>query len=56
MHKMLHEQWIEVIRTNLDSVFNMSRLVIEGMRERGFGRGGREIGVSREPRLGEIVA
>jgi len=38
LHKMQPEQWHEVIRTNLDSVFNMSRLVIEGMRERGFGR------------------
>src|SRR5262249_41811137 len=27
-----------VIDTNLDSVFNMTRLVIEGMRARGFGR------------------
>ena len=32
------EQWSDVIRTNLDSVFNMTRGVIEGMRERGFGR------------------
>jgi len=38
LHKMKPEQWGEVIRTNLDSVFNMSRLVIEGMRDRGFGR------------------
>jgi acetoacetyl-CoA reductase len=38
LHKMTAPQWNEVIRTNLDSVFNMSRLVIEGMRERGFGR------------------
>jgi len=38
LHKMKPEQWSEVIRTNLDSIFNMSRLVIEGMRERGFGR------------------
>src|ERR1700761_5711464 len=38
LHKMKPEQWSEVIRTNLDSVFNMSRLVIEGMRERCFGR------------------
>ena len=35
---MTVEQWSEVIRTNLDSVFNMTRGVIEGMRERGFGR------------------
>ena len=38
LHKMALEQWNEVIHTNLNSVFNMSRLVIEGMRERGFGR------------------
>jgi acetoacetyl-CoA reductase len=38
LHKMTVIQWSEVIRTNLDSVFNMTRLVIEGMRERGFGR------------------
>ena len=38
LHKMTQAQWNEVIHTNLNSVFNMSRLVIEGMRERGFGR------------------
>lgn len=38
LHKMTQKQWSEVIRTNLDSVFNMSRAVVEGMRERGFGR------------------
>lgn len=38
LHKMTQKQWHEVVDTNLDSVFNMSRLVIEGMRERGFGR------------------
>jgi acetoacetyl-CoA reductase len=38
LHRMTVEQWSEVIRTNLDSVFNMTRGVIEGMRERGFGR------------------
>ena len=38
LHKMKPEQWSEVMRTNLDSIFNMTRLVIEGMRERGFGR------------------
>ncbi len=38
LHKMTPEQWGEVIHTNLNSVFNMSRAVIEGMRERGFGR------------------
>ncbi len=38
MHKMAHEQWIEVIRTNLSSCFNMCNAVFDGMRERGFGR------------------
>jgi acetoacetyl-CoA reductase len=38
LHKMKPEQWSDVIRTNLDSVFNMTRHVIQGMRERGFGR------------------
>ena len=38
LHRMKPEQWRDVIRTNLDSVFNMTRGVIEGMRERGFGR------------------
>jgi len=38
MHRMRPDQWNNVIRTNLDSCFNMSRAVIEGMRGRGFGR------------------
>ncbi|MCL4148854.1 UNVERIFIED_CONTAM: hypothetical protein GTU68_019826 [Idotea baltica] len=38
MHKMQAEQWIDVIRTNLGSCFYVSRCVIEGMRERKFGR------------------
>jgi acetoacetyl-CoA reductase len=38
MHKMAHEQWIEVIRTNLSSCFNMCNAVLDGMRARGFGR------------------
>jgi acetoacetyl-CoA reductase len=37
-HKMNVEQWRAVIETNLNSVFNMCRPVIEGMRERKFGR------------------
>ena len=37
-HRMSPEQWSAVIATNLDSLFNMTRQVIEGMRERGFGR------------------
>ena len=38
LHKMTYEQWSEVIRVNMDSAFNMTRPVIEGMRERGWGR------------------
>jgi acetoacetyl-CoA reductase len=37
-HKMTKDQWSAVIRTNLDSLFNMTRPVIEGMRARAFGR------------------
>jgi acetoacetyl-CoA reductase len=37
-HKMTLEQWNEVIDTNLGSLFNMTRQVIEGMRARKFGR------------------
>ena len=37
-HKMGLEQWQAVMTTNLDSLFNMTRNVIEGMRARGFGR------------------
>jgi acetoacetyl-CoA reductase len=38
IHRMSFEQWNEVVQTNLASCFNLSRLVIEGMRERNFGR------------------
>jgi acetoacetyl-CoA reductase len=38
LHKMSPEHWNEVIATNLGSCFNMCRLVIDGMRERHFGR------------------
>ena len=38
LHRMKPEQWTEVINTNLGSLFNMTRQVIEGMRERKFGR------------------
>ena len=37
-HKMSPTQWSDVIRVNMDSVFNMTRQVIEGMREREWGR------------------
>lgn len=38
MHRMDFEKWNQVIQTNLSSCFNMCRGVIEGMRERNFGR------------------
>jgi acetoacetyl-CoA reductase len=37
-HRMTPEQWGAVINTNLNSLFNMCRPVIEGMRSRKFGR------------------
>ncbi|MGS1079609.1 acetoacetyl-CoA reductase [Pseudoxanthomonas beigongshangi] len=37
-HRMSALQWNEVINTNLNSVFNMTRPVIEGMRDRKWGR------------------
>tara|TARA_B100000945_G_scaffold76617_1_gene59132 strand:- start:4862 stop:5584 length:723 start_codon:yes stop_codon:yes gene_type:complete len=37
-HKMSVEQWDDVIRVDLDSVFYMTRCVLEGMREKSFGR------------------
>lgn len=37
-HRMKPEQWSDVISTNLSSLFNMCRPVIESMRERKFGR------------------
>ncbi len=37
-HRMTPEQWNAVIGTNLGSLFNMTRQVIEGMRNRKFGR------------------
>jgi acetoacetyl-CoA reductase len=38
LQKLTHEQWEQVIRTNLDSLFNMTRPIINAMREKGFGR------------------
>ena len=37
-HKMTPEQWSDVTRVNMDSVFNMTRHVINGMRDRNWGR------------------
>jgi acetoacetyl-CoA reductase len=37
-HKMTPDQWYAVINTNLNSLFNMTHPVWDGMRERKFGR------------------
>ena len=37
-HRMTKDQWYGVINTNLNSLFNMTRPVWEGMRARKFGR------------------
>ena len=37
-HRMTADHWNQVINTNLNSLFNMSRPVWEGMRTRKFGR------------------
>ncbi len=38
LHKMTLEMWREVIRVDLDSMFNMTQPILEGMRNRGWGR------------------
>jgi acetoacetyl-CoA reductase len=38
LHKLTAEMWGEVIRVNLNSMFNMTHPIIDGMRERGWGR------------------
>lgn len=38
LHKMSKEQWDDVLNVDLTSVFNMCRHLIDGMRERNFGR------------------
>jgi acetoacetyl-CoA reductase len=38
LHRMSYEQWVDVIHTSLSACFNLSRVVIDSMRERGFGR------------------
>src|SRR5690606_6506770 len=37
-HKMDYQQWTEVVNTNLNACFNVTRPVIEGMRARRWGR------------------
>ena len=38
LHRMDFGEWNAVLQTNLSSCYNMCRNVIDGMRERGFGR------------------
>lgn len=38
LRRMTPEQWDSVLRTNLDSAFNVTRQVVDNMSERGFGR------------------
>ena len=38
LRKMSPQQWHELMRVNLDGVFNMCRNVVEGMTARGYGR------------------
>ncbi|MCG5513731.1 acetoacetyl-CoA reductase [Ectothiorhodospira shaposhnikovii] len=38
LRKMTEDQWRDVININLNSVFNVTRHVVEGMTSRGFGR------------------
>jgi acetoacetyl-CoA reductase len=38
LHKMTPQMWGQVLRVNLDSMFNMSQPVLEGMRSRNWGR------------------
>jgi len=37
-HKMDYQQWTDVVNTNLNACFNVTRSVIEGMRSRQWGR------------------
>lgn len=38
LHKMTPQMWNDVIRIDLDSMFNMTQPILEGMRNRGWGR------------------
>ncbi len=38
LRKMGKEQWDTVLRINLDGVFNVTRQVVQGMMDRGYGR------------------
>jgi acetoacetyl-CoA reductase len=38
LRKMAPEQWVDVLKVNLEGVFNMCRHVVDGMSTRGYGR------------------
>ena len=38
LRKMSPEQWVDVLKVNLEGVFNMCRHVVDGMSTRGYGR------------------
>ncbi len=38
MKKMRYEQWNDVLRTNLDGMFNVTKQFLDGMLEQGYGR------------------
>lgn len=38
LRKMTPEQWVDVLKVNLEGVFNMCRHVVDGMSARGYGR------------------
>jgi acetoacetyl-CoA reductase len=38
LHRMTYQQWRDVIRVDLDSMFNVVQPVINGMRDRNYGR------------------
>ncbi|HJT97721.1 MAG TPA: acetoacetyl-CoA reductase [Rhodanobacteraceae bacterium] len=38
LRKMTPEQWVDVLKVNLEGVFNMCRNVVDGMSTRGYGR------------------
>ncbi|MET0229655.1 MAG: acetoacetyl-CoA reductase [Rhodanobacteraceae bacterium] len=38
LRKMTTEQWVDVLKVNLEGVFNMCRNVVDGMSTRGYGR------------------
>ena len=38
LRKMTQAQWLDLMKVNLDGVFNLCRAVVDGMCDRGFGR------------------